>query len=74
MKECYEYASCTVTRLEKIKLCRFLRLVEPLKIQDLQIQLDAVESDGKADIQASVFKNEEVFVSLKAELSFKDNG
>ena len=48
--------------------------MEPLKIQDLQIQLDAVESDGKADIQASVFKNEEVFVSLKAELSFKDNG
>lgn len=74
VKECYEYASCTVTRLEKIKLCRFLRLVEPLKVQDLQIQLDAVESDGKADIQASVFKNEEVFVSLKAELSFKDNG
>ena len=74
MKECYEYAACTVTKLEKIKLCRFVRLVEPSKVKDVQIQVDAVESDGLVSIQASIFRNAEVFVSLKAELSVRENG
>lgn len=70
VKECAEAIIGRKTFMNNIQQCRFRNLIEPGKVENLDIKINFSDIDGGKRIVASVCKDEVTFMELKAELKY----
>lgn len=68
-KECYEYATGSLTKISAIRLCRFRKILDPSKVKEASLRLDVSDEEGRTILKASLMSGETEYMNMKAELS-----